>query len=359
MSLIFVGQALGFIIAAVFLDSLRIRLGHARLYGLSQLFMTLAYVPIVSNAPFPVIVFSFFFVGYGLATNIAITNTFCGSLRNSTFILGLLHGCYGVGGTAGPLMATAIVTLAYAIWSRYYLITMSVCGVTIGLALWSFWKYDRDLQVRLPTEQTPEQQANVSARALWNMFSALRMRLVLLGSTFIFAYQGAEVYISGWVISFLIETRDGAPASVGYVTSGFWGGITLGRFLLAAPAQKIGEKRFVFGLVVGALAMQLLVWFVPNVIGNAVAVSIVGFLLGPVYPCAITVFLRGMSRSEALSGMGTISAFGSMGGAVAPFFTGLIAQAVDPWVLHPIVIALFVGMLMCWYAIPAQSKRRE
>lgn len=41
-------------------------------------------------------------------------------------------------------------------------------------------------------------------------------------------------------------------------------------------AHKIGEKRAVYGMVVGAAVFELLVWLVPNVIGDAVAVSIVG-----------------------------------------------------------------------------------
>jgi fucose permease len=40
------------------------------------------------------------------------------------------------------------------------------------------------------------------------------------------AYQGGEVAISGWVISYLIQHRDGTPSQVGNVTSGFWAGIT-------------------------------------------------------------------------------------------------------------------------------------
>ncbi|KAM3506263.1 hypothetical protein MY10362_002483 [Beauveria mimosiformis] len=91
----------------------------------------------------------------------------------------------------------------------------------------------------------------------------------------------------------------------------------------------------------------------------AVAVSIVGVLLGPVYPCAMSSFLRGMSHMESLSDMGTISAFGSMGGAVWPFIVGLLAQAVDTWVLHPIVIVAFIGMLLCWYGIPDEKRRSE
>ncbi|PHH72592.1 hypothetical protein CDD83_4919 [Cordyceps sp. RAO-2017] len=82
-------------------------------------------------------------------------------------------------------------------------------------------------------------------------------------------------------------------------------------------------------------------------------------LLGPVYPCAAAVFLRGMARRDALSGMGAISACGSLGGALAPFVTGLLAQAVGTWVLHPIVIALLAVMMLCWYGIPSPAKRTE
>ncbi|KAM3479201.1 hypothetical protein MY5147_001816 [Beauveria neobassiana] len=280
VSLIFVGQAIGFIVAAVFLESLRQRLGHARTLGLAQALMTLAYVPMVAGAPFPVVVLAFFLVGFGFARYIPTGHPYCGGVVRR-----------------------------------------------------------RD--------------------ALWSMAGSLRTRLVLLGSIFIFCYQGAEVSISGWVISFLIEAREGHPASVGYVTAGFWGGITLGRFLLVAPAQRIGEKRYVYALVVGALVFELLVWLVPNVVGNAVAVSIVGVLLGPVYPCAMSSFLRGMPHRQSLSDMGAISAFGSMGGAVWPFIVGLLAQAVDTWVLHPIVIVAFIGMLLCWFGIPEEKRRSE
>ena len=354
VSLIFVGQALGFVVAAVVLDTLRAKLGRAKLLGLAQTCMLLGYVPLVATSPFIVNVFAFFLVGFGLAINVAMSNTFVGSLQNGTFLLGLVHGTYGIGGTTGPLMATALVTVAHTLWSRYYLITLGVALASMALALWSFWAYEREL-----SPATRESEAQPDGSLLLGMVTALRLRVVLLGAIFIFAYQGAEVSISGWVISFLINVRDGDPSSVGYVSAGFWAGITVGRFLLSGPAHKIGEKRFVYGLVGGAIAFQLLVWLVPNIVGNAVAVSFVGLLLGPVYPCSCAVFLRAMSRRDALSGMGTISACGSLGGAVAPFLTGMVAQAVGTYVLHPIVIALFIVMMICWWCIPEESKRNE
>jgi fucose permease len=349
-----VGQALGFICAAFCLDTLRLRLGRAKLLGLGQFCMALGYVPPIASAPYPLVVVSFFFVGFGFALNVAMANIFCGGLQNGTFILGLLHGCYGIGGTTGPLIATALVTVANAVWSRFYIFPLSIVGLVAFLSVWAFWGYER--------EQTPtmrEREAPAGTSAILGMFQTLQLRVVQLGALFIFAYQGAEVSISGWVISFLINVRDGDPSSVGYVTAGFWAGITIGRFVLSAPAQRIGEEILVYWLTGGALVFQILVWVVPNVITNAVAVSIVGLLLGPIYPCAMAVFLRKMSGSQAVSGMGTISASGSLGGAVAPFLTGLIAQAVGTFVLHPIVIFLFVVMVICWWALPTEDKRSE
>jgi fucose permease len=169
-----------------------------------------------------------------------------------------------------------------------------MAAFNLVFAGWSFWRYEKEItqqpNILSPTEQSPlenqaagmpQDQSNavsstqpkVTARSQFtSMAKAVKSKIVLLGALFIFAYQGAEVSISGWVISFLLTTRHGDPSSVGYVTAGFWAGITLGRFLLSHPAHKIGEKRFVYAVVVGAAAFQLLVWFVPNVVGDAVAV---------------------------------------------------------------------------------------
>ncbi|RYC54887.1 hypothetical protein CHU98_g11319 [Xylaria longipes] len=131
------------------------------------------------------------------------------------------------------------------------------------------------------------------------------------------------------------------------------------RDVLSPIGARIGEKRFVYFLTAGAAVFQLLVWFVPNIIGEAVSLALVGLLLGPIYPCAATVFTRNLSRQEQVSGLGVISAFGSSGGAVAPFTTGLLAQAAGTFVLHPIAIGLFGAMIVCWYTIPAARKRTE
>lgn len=201
-------------------------------------------------------------------------------------MLGLMHGAYGIGGTISPLIATVMVTSGGMTWNRFYLLPLFVAFFNALFAGWSFSGYEtkptlnptlltavggndtrsqaRDNAASEPADanvtRIQTQSSRSPAAQISNMAHAFRNRVTLLGALFIFAYQGAEVSISGWVLSFLITTRGGNPASVGYVTAGFWGGITLGRFLLSRPAQRIGEKVFVYGAVIGAIVFEGLVW---------------------------------------------------------------------------------------------------
>lgn len=202
------------------------------------------------------------------------------------------------------------------------------------------------------TRQSTQEKANILRRAVKN-------RTTLLGALLIFAYQGAEVSISGWVISFLIDYRNGDPAHVGYVTSGFWGGITLGRFLLVIPAHKIGDRVSLVLLIAGTAAFQFMLWFLPNVIGDAVAVAVIGLLLGPIYPCATGVFSRLLPLNLQITSLGFISSLGSSGGAISPFLTGLLSQKVGTFVLNPICIGLCAVMEVAWLSLPRVPKRAE
>lgn len=226
VSLVFVGQAIGFISAAFFTDALVSRFGRAKAMMLAEFLVAVGFAIIVATPPFAVVVVAYFVVGLGYSINLALGNVFCANLADATVILGLTHGSYGVGGTVGPIIATAMVSHGI-LWSRYYLITLGTRVISLSFVGWAFWKQGRETPTRLLTalELTASRQAAVDSeeptkRQLFRQ--SLRNRVTILGALFTFAYQGAEVSISGWVISFLITYRGGDPAKVGYVTAGFW-----------------------------------------------------------------------------------------------------------------------------------------
>lgn len=108
-----------------------------------------------------------------------------------------------------------------------------------------------------------------------------------------------------------------------------------------------------------AVILELLIWFVPSILGNSVAVAFSGLLLGPVYPCATHIFQRLIPRKMLISSLSLIGSVGSSGGAIAPFMTGMIAQRAGTFVLHPICIGLFVCMGATWWLLPEPEKRSE
>lgn len=362
VSLIFISNALGFILAAPVVQPLENFLGRSRTYLVATVMLTLGYIALTCDPPFPVVVSSYLFIGFGAALFLAMTNAWVINLVNGTTLLGFMHGAYGVGGVVSPIMATAMVSKGVR-WSFYYLIPLFFAVLNTLFMSISFWNFEKDSAVQLLTnlEQTASRRDTgvVAPKKGAILLRSLKNRTTLLGAIFIFGYQGAEVAISGWVISFLINYRKGDPAHVGNVTSGFWGGITLGRFILTYFCHKIGEKNAVYGLVVGAAVFQLLVWLIPNIIGNAVAEAMVGFLLGPIYPCATFIFSRLLPRNIQVTSLGFVGSVGSSGGALAPFFTGLLAQKLGTEVLHPICLGLFALMEVAWFALPRVDKRTE
>ncbi len=355
VSLIFVTNALGYISATPIVQAFEARFGHAKTLTFSQISISAGCIILMTRPPFPLVVLSFYFLGLGNAFNLALNNTFCANLAANTTILGYFHGGYGLGGTLGPLIATSLVTNSHP-WSTFYYIALAIALLSLLAFIATFSHYERDNPPTHLLRPTPSNPTTLpSRRAL--LKQALRNKTTILGALFIFAYQGAEVSISGWVISFLISYRHAPSPSIGYVTSGFWAGITLGRLLLSHPAHRVGEKRAVFFLTLGAALFQLLVWFIPDVLTDAVAVAIVGLLLGPIYPCATAVYSKLIPARLQMSSLAAISALGSSGGAVAPFFTGVVGQGRGVWVLHPICVGLFGMMGGCWVLLPRVERR--
>ncbi|KAF1814143.1 MFS general substrate transporter [Eremomyces bilateralis CBS 781.70] len=359
VSLVFVANAVGFIAAAFFTNTTLLRLGRSKTLMLSEIFLLTGCVALACSPPFPVVVIAFFLFGYGMATNLALNNVFCANLADSSVILGLAHGSYGVGGIVAPIIATTMVSNGM-VWSRFYIITIAVRVIALIATGLAFRGYEADSPSQPQAAlQTMASQQGGTTTPKSTILEAIKQRTTIMGALFLFAYQGAEVAISGWVISFLLDYRDGTPSSVGYVTAGFWGGITVGRFFVTPLLKRLGESKSVYLLGILSIVFQVLTWQIPSLISSAVSVSILGVLLGPIYPCATTIFARMLDHRLQTAALGFISSAGSSGGAIGPFLIGGLAGWKGVWVMHPVCIGLFGLMLGSFYGLPRTRKRTE
>jgi fucose permease len=83
-------------------------------------------------------------------------------------------------------------------------------------------------------------------------------------------------------------------------------------------------------------SLELIVWLVPSLVGGAVAISLVGVLLGPFYPIAMNHAGRILPHWLLTGSIGWIAGFGQAGSAILPFMTGAMASRVGIQSLQPL-----------------------
>lgn len=85
-------------------------------------------------------------------------------------------------------------------------------------------------------------------------------------------------------------------------------------------------------------SLEITVWVVPSLIENAIAVSVVGLLMGPIYPVLMNQS-TGILPKWLLTGcLGYIGGVGQAGSAVLPFITGLISSRFGIASLQPLYV---------------------
>lgn len=72
----------------------------------------IAYVVNCLHPPYPVLVVSFIFAGFGNGLTDSAWNAWIGNMANADELLGFLHGYYDVGAVLSSLAATSLVTKA-------------------------------------------------------------------------------------------------------------------------------------------------------------------------------------------------------------------------------------------------------
>jgi fucose permease len=166
----------------------------------------------------------------------------------------------------------------------------------------------------------------------------------------LFTYVGAEVTFGGWISTFMIKIRGGETAKMGYVTTGFWAGLTVGRMSLGFLAGYFEghEEWLTVTLQVMSLIMLALIWAINDLVLSAICTGFYGFFIGPLFPTVVVVAVRKLPKNLHVSGVGFSAALGGGGAAILPFLNGVIAQHYGPKVIGPLCVSLMSAMLLAW-----------
>ncbi|KAJ3580224.1 hypothetical protein NPX13_g340 [Xylaria arbuscula] len=297
------------------------------------------------HPPYPLLVIAFLISGFGDAVGNAGWHVFIGNLASATQLLGFLNGFFGIGGVIAPLIATYMIVTVKLRWNTFYYFMLGLAVLELVSTVACFWQSTGSTyKASVMSEGSSEENKEATLRE--SLISRPSARVTWLCSLFLVGYAGIEVALGGWIVDFMIHVRHGSEFASGVTATGFWLGITVGRFVLCFLTPRIGDSLASTIYLCLIIGLEFVFWLVPHFVVSAVTVGFQGFFLGPLFPAVVVVMSKLLPRRLHIWALGFAIAFGSGGATVLPFAVGAIAQVKGVQVLPPIILAFLVAILI-------------
>ena len=178
-----------------------------------------------------------------------------------------------------------------------------------------------------------------------------------------FLYVGAEIGFGGWIATYAVELGLTDAVNAAYLTSAFWGSLTLGRLLAIPLAARLRPRNIQFinfgvciasaGLILMAPASLTILW-----------IGTLGLGLGQasIFPTLISFAERRLPMTGQITSYFFIGA--SLGGMTWPFLIGQFFEYLGPHVmvltiLGVLIVALITFIILIIYSPSATKTELE
>jgi FHS family Na+ dependent glucose MFS transporter 1 len=168
----------------------------------------------------------------------------------------------------------------------------------------------------------------------------LNRHLVALIVLFFVLYTGAEVAVGGWIYSYAVGLRLSSQAVAAYLTSAFWGALTVGRLLAVPLALRFPPHSVLLADCVGCLvSLGILLLGSQSVAATFVGTCGVGLSMASIFPAALSLAQGRMRITGRVTGWFFVGASG--GGMTLPWLIGQFFDSVGP---RAAMVILFIDM---------------
>ncbi|MGL5922634.1 MFS transporter [Chroococcidiopsis sp.] len=333
VTLLFISQTGGYVVAAFSSSLISSRLGLARMLLVAAMLLMGALIVYALNPFWSVMVAAGVLLGLGIALIDAGINTFIVDNPRTNHLVGMLHAFYGVGALLGPTIATSL--LAFGLnWRSIYLVFAGVVGLLVVAVTIAIVQNYRPMTQKINASGT-------SAKA--NLRVALQTPAVLLTGLLLMVYVGAEVCVGNWAYSVQNLSRGIPPIVAGYSISAYWLGLTIGRLSLGYLMRRLGAVRTLdISLVVLSIGL-LSWWLVPNL---SLSLPLIGFGFAAIYPATIALLPQRIPSALVPAAIGFVSSVASLGAASLPSAVGWIASRTSLEIIPVLMMPLALVMVI-------------
>jgi fucose permease len=350
IGLLFLAGSLGYFLSA-FSSSLFIeRLGMRGFLLLGSFTFLLGMLTLAVKPPFIVILATRLLLGYGIAILETGLNAYVVALPRHTTQLNSLHAFYGAGALLGPILAGALLAFHWA-WNSVYFVWGAL---SLPLLLGFATLY----AARLPPESRHKEEGGRRGN---DLLATLKLPAIWWATLFLLLYVGVEVSLGNWTYTFLALGRHQQALFSSLVVSGYWLGLTLGRFTLASFAERLrlGNAGLIYCCMAAILLGVTIIWLLPSPFFAAAGFCFVGFSLGPIYPTTVALVPSLVPARLVASAIGFLVSLSILGLAFFPWLAGILTQGIGSWSILPYSGLLTALMLCFWWLMFRGGTRWE
>jgi len=247
-----------------------------------------------------------------------------------------LHFFFGVGAFLSPIIVAQAILISGDISWAYWGLALLMVPATI----WLF-------RLESPVVQLVAKD---------NSATQTNYLLVTLVALFLFLYVGAEVSFGGWVFTYATTLGLINEANAAYLTSAFWGAITMGRLLAIPIATCLRPRLILFADLAGGIVSLSLILLWPNSL-TAIWLGTVGlgFSMASIFPTTLSLAGRRLNITGKITGWFFVGA--SAGGMFLPWLIGQLFEPIGPQVAIIIILIDLLVAVGVYIALILSSAR--
>ncbi len=183
--------------------------------------------------------------------------------------------------------------------------------------------------------------------------------MVLLITIFFFTHVGVEISYGGWIYTYAVTLGLATEISAAYLTSAFWGALTLGRLLSVPISMRLKPGSMLVINMTGCVVAGIIVLSgTRSVHATWAGTVIMGMSIGPLFATSINFADRNMGITSRVTSWFLIG--GGTAGMFFPWFIGQFFESRGP-VFMPVVLLITsaAGMIILSCIIVFFSRNRN
>ncbi|MGY3702827.1 hypothetical protein BW731_05020 [Vagococcus martis] len=306
-------------------------------------FVIIGFLLIIGVGTPLVLLFAFFFTGISRGSISNFNNKTVNDITDSNpSALNFLHSLFAIGALLSPFLVILFGQLFGLNGWRWLLV--GIIGLIV-VSQMMFFNMPIEGDILAKDQTTKEKDYSFFKDSLfWNTI------------IIIFFYLCAESAITGWLVTYFIQSDLLTIQQSQMISSLLWVGILIGRLGCVFLGSRLSRGTLITLISIGSAIFYGLLLASNSVPMILVSVLGLGISMGGIYPTAMTI--AGSSIKKHPMSLGWILVIGGLGGITMPIVTGYLAQTFTIfWGMAAIILAIFMMLLgVFWYQFVNQRK---